>query len=240
MSAALSVVMPSHNEASLLESSVHEVAEGLRARGHSFELLVVENGSIDATAEIGRRLADEIPEVRLHTLPRADYGRALRTGLLAADNTVVVTFDVDYYDLRFLDQAIAALGGHAPRPAIIVGSKRAPGAHDARSWSRRVVTWAFSTMLRKGFGLRVSDTHGMKALMRERVEPLARTCRFDGDLFDSELVIRAERAGMGVAELPVTVEERRPSRTSIVGRAARSLIGLLRLRIVLWREPASR
>jgi hypothetical protein len=76
----------------------------------------------------------------------------------------------------------------------------------------------------------------MKVLVRAQVAPIARRCRFDADLFDTELVIRAERAGLRVAELPVTVEERRPSRTSIAGRVVRSLVGLARLRIVLWRE----
>ena len=56
------------------------------------------------------------------------------------------------------------------------------------------------------------------------------------DLFDTELVIRAERAGLRVVDLPVEVSETRPSRTPIVKRAARSLIGLARMRWLLWRE----
>jgi hypothetical protein len=118
----------------------------------------------------------------------------------------------------------------------VVGSKRAPGAEDQRSWPRRFVTWAFSSLLRILFGLQVSDTHGMKAMRRDAVVPLAGQCRFDADLFDTELVIRAERADLAVTEIPVRVEERRPSRTSIVRRATRSLWGLARLRVVLWRE----
>ena len=80
----------------------------------------------------------------------------------------------------------------------------------------------------------------MKALVRERVAAVAGACRFDADLFDTELVIRAERMGLSVAELPVTVAERRPSRTSIVGRVFRSIWGLARLRLTLWREGSPR
>jgi hypothetical protein len=99
-----------------------------------------------------------------------------------------------------------------------------------------VITAGFSTLLRGGFGLHVSDTHGMKAMRREVVQPIVLECRFTTDLFDTELVLRADRAGLPVTEVPVTVEERRPSRTPIVRRIARTLVGLARLRIVLWRE----
>jgi glycosyltransferase AglD len=230
--------MPAHNEAVLLDDSVREVVDGLRARGADFEVLVVENGSQDRTRDLAASLAHDAPEVSVHTLDRADYGRALRTGLLAARGDIVVNFDVDYTDLGFLDAAVRRLGEEDP-PAIIVGSKRAPGAQDRRSWPRRFVTWVFSSMLRVGFGLRVSDTHGMKALRREVVLPIGRACRCDGELFDTELILRAERAGLDVTELPVTVAERRPSRTSITRRALRTLAGLVRLRVVLARDRAA-
>lgn len=232
---SVSIVMPAHNEEHYLEPAVRHLVPGLRASGHDFEFVVIENGSTDATIPVAERLAREFTELRLHTLPRADYGLALRTGLRAATGDIVVNFDVDYYDLGFLERALELMRTDAD-PAIVVGSKRAEGTQDSRSWSRRLVTWGFSTLLRVGFRVRVSDTHGMKALVRDRAVVVARACRFDADLFDTELVIRAERLGLGVAELPVTVAERRPSRTSIVGRVVRAIWGLARLRLTLWRE----
>jgi hypothetical protein len=86
------------------------------------------------------------------------------------------------------------------------------------------------------FRLRVSDTHGMKLLSRRELAPIVRSCRFRRDLFDTEMILRAERAGLTVVELPVTVRESRPSRTSIMRRIPRSLAGLVRLRIALWAE----
>ena len=237
----LSVVMPAYNEQELLARSVHDVVTGLRARDGSFEVIVVENGSTDSTREIADRLTRDLPEVSAHPLRRADYGYALRTGLLAATGDVVVNFDVDYYDLAFVDRALARLGA-PPKAAIVVGSKRAEGANDTRSWPRRLVTWGFSTILRVGFRLRVSDTHGMKALVRSRVASLVPACKFDADIFDTELIIRAQRAGLIVEELPVAAAELRPSRTSIAARALRTLGRLARLRVMLWREgtPADR
>lgn len=227
--------MPAFNEAQILATSATDVLSGLRSRGTSFELIVVENGSTDTTPEIAAKLSAENAELRVERLGRADYGRALRAGLLSAGGANVVNFDADFYDLDFLDSALRLLDG-AGAPSIVVGSKRAPGTTDTRSPLRRFVTATFSSSLRMLFGVQVSDTHGMKAMRREPVAPIAQACRFGTDLFDTELVIRAERAGLGTAEIPVTVVERRPPRTSILRRAPRAALGLLRLRIALWRD----
>ncbi|MDQ6946031.1 MAG: hypothetical protein M3256_07100 [Actinomycetota bacterium] len=67
--------------------------------------------------------------------------------------------------------------------------------------------------------------------------PLAETTRFGGDIFDTELILRAERAGLAVTELPVRVDDQRPPRTPILRRIPRSLLGLAKLRVPLWRSP---
>jgi len=233
----VSVVIPAHNESGMLANTVEDVTGAFVDRGLEFELLVVENGSTDDTAAQARTLAARDARVVAVSLRDADYGEAIRTGLLRARGEVVVVFDVDYYDPAFVDRSLPLLrtpGG----PAIVVGSKRAPGAVDRRPWPRRLVTAGFALVLRHGFGLVVSDTHGMKAMRREAVDALARRCRFGSDLFDTELVLRAQRAGLAVTELPVTVAERRPSRTPITRRVLRTLVGLVRLRVLLWRERA--
>lgn len=234
----ISVVMPAHDEESFLPKAVRDVAEGMRSRGE-FEVVVVENGSTDATPAVARELAGEVPELRVLSIDAADYGKALRAGFLAARGDEVAIFDVDYYDLGFLDAAVALLrqeGG----PAVVVGSKRGPGSHDTRPWPRRMVTRVFTLILRFGFGLGVSDTHGMKVLRREPLVPLAEACRFGTDLFDTELILRAERAGLRAAEIPVIVEETRPSRTSIARRIPRTVANLVRLRRMFWQEGRAR
>ena len=231
----VSVVMPAHNEAGLLDQTLKEVVGALRDRDLTFEVLVVENGSSDTTLADARTFAAADPVVRVLTKPRPDYGEAMRAGILAATYDVVVVFDVDYYDADFVDRVLPALTT-PDGPAIVVGSKRAPGTTDTRPWPRRAITAGFASLLRYGFGLRVSDTHGMKAMRRATVVPIVERCRNGTDLFDTELVLRADRAGLPVAEVPVTVEERRPSRTPILRRVPRTMLGLLRLRLQLWKE----
>jgi glycosyltransferase involved in cell wall biosynthesis len=235
---AISVVMPAFNEAEILTTSVKDVVSAMRARAVPFELIIVENGSTDGTLALANELALTFDEVRVEHLDEADYGRALRAGLLAARGTAVVNFDTDYYDLDFLDAAVARVTA-SDGPEIVVGSKRAVGATDTRSPLRKLATSVFSTILRVGFRLSVSDTHGIKAMRRAAVEPLARECRFGQDLFDTELILRAERAGLRTAEIPVDVHELRPARTSILRRVPRTLVGLCRLRYALWRDRRS-
>src|SRR2546423_14677327 len=154
--------MPAHNESGYLETAVADVDEGLRTRGLEHEILVVENGSTDDTLAIGRRLADALPSVRVSTRPVADYGAALRDGILAARGELIVTFDVDYYDLGFVDDALKQLTGDAPTPAIVVGSKRGPGALDDRPWPRRRVTTPFGLFLPPVFQLAGTDLPALR------------------------------------------------------------------------------
>jgi hypothetical protein len=80
----------------------------------------------------------------------------------------------------------------------------------------------------------------MKVLRRVVLAPIVAECKFGGDLFDTELILRTERAGHQVAELGVTVRDTRPPRTPITKRIPRSLAGLAKLRVVLWQERISK
>ncbi len=233
----LSVILPAYNEAAFLEAAVSELHAGL-STGEAFEILVVENGSSDDTAAVASRLAESLPAVRLLTRPEADYGAALRAGLLAASGDAWVVFNVDYWDLPFMHAALESIDRRCrgEGPALVVGSKRAPGASDRRGLVRRSATRVFTTLLKAAFDVGVSDTHGMKVLSAAPLRPVVERCTFGRDIFDTELVVRAERAGLGVVEIPVAAVETRPARTSFLGRVPRTLADLTRLHRLLARE----
>lgn len=234
----VSVVLPAHNEVSLLGSTVANLVGGLLDRRLGYEILIVENGSRDGTLRLARVLAAQMEGVRTLSLARSDYGAALAAGFRAARAPVVVNFDVDYYDFAFLDAALASLGGE--QAALVLASKRAPGARDRRPVLRRLLTAAFAAALRSLVDLQVTDAHGMKALDRQALAPVVERCQLRGSLFDVEMVVRAGRAGLVVEEVPAAVVERRPPRTSVLARCVESFVGMLRLRRVLAREGAGR
>lgn len=231
----ISVVMPAHNEQGYLESAVKGVVSGLRDRAVAFEVIVVENGSTDGTGAEANELQQTYPELVVLRDSVADYGLALRRGFLHAQGDIVVNFDVDLVDLGFLDEALTVLADDSV--VAVIGSKRAEGATDQRRPVRKLITAGFAFVLQKGFGLRISDTHGLKALRRLPLERLVGECQFGKDIFDTELVLRAERAGLRLVEVPVAVVDQRPPRTPIASRIPRTLIGLGRLRWALRRNP---
>lgn len=227
----LTVVLPAHNEEGLIEETLHRVSLPLAATELRFEVIVVENGSSDGTAAVVRRLLAERPQLRLIRLTKADYGEALRTGFLAARGRVVVNFDVDYYDVAFLEAARELIS--SGRSQVVLASKRAPGSVDRRPALRRFLTAGFTLLMRGLLEVPVSDAHGMKAFDARVLRPIVASSELSGPLFDVEVVTRASRAGLSIAELPTAVEEVRPARTGVGRRTLSSLAGLLRLRWLL-------
>ncbi len=232
MTHTVSVVVPIHNEAGYLPGAVARLLDEVRATGVSFEVILAENGSTDDTARIAHDLAEGHHEVRVLELPRPDYGAAMRAGFRSAIGTWVVNFDIDYFSGRFLADALE-LGDVAD---LVLASKRVAGADDRRSLLRRAGTLVFNFLLRVLFHSRVSDTHGMKMVRREVVDAVVPLVGSTQDLFDTELVLRAERAGYRIKEIPAVVEEQRDARSSFLSRVPRTVVGLLRIRWHLWKS----
>ena len=229
-----SVVIPIHNEGACLEEEVTALVACLDASSVDFELLLAENGSSDDTLAIGERLAQADPRIRAFHVPVPDYGAAMKAGMLAGRGRFVVNFDIDYWDVDFMLKAGDLMDGS--RVAIVVGSKLMEGSQDKRSPARHVVSLGFTTILRVLFDRRMDDTHGMKVLRKEAVGVFAPRTVMTRDLFDTELIVRARRAGAVVKALPVTCEEKREARSPIAKRIPRTMKGLLRLRLILWKE----
>ena len=224
MPPTLSVVVPVHNEAGFIREGMRGILSALHEVGVPFELIVVENGSVDDTAALASEMGRGEP-VTVVSLAEPDYGAAMREGFLRAQGEWVVNFDIDYFSADFLRHVLA--GSDAD---VVIGSKRDPASEDRRPFTRRLATRVFNLLLRILFRSRVSDTHGMKGFRREVVAQIVPEVEARQDLFDTELVLRAERSGFRIVEVPVLVEELRPARSSLIRRVPRTLAGLWRIR----------
>lgn len=232
------IVIPVYNEAGFMESALGLIRSQLDAVTDDYRIILVENGSTDRTYPEAVRLAAADRRLEVIRLPQADYGRAVRAGMeqavaraaaedrSAADRTWLVLFDIDYFSGPFVGRVIDL----ADRADAVIGSKRAPGARDNRPPLRRLATKVFNLLLRTMVGSRLSDTHGIKAIRLDAARELLPTVAAAADLFDTELMLRAERTGRRIIEAPMAVEELRETRSSILRRIPRTLRGLVVLR----------
>ncbi len=238
MAPDVSIVIPVYNEEGILREAVSELLDGLemvrtalQAEELTFEVILAENGSRDRTVELAQHLAAERPEVRTFSLGEPNYGKALRRGILEARGTWVICEEIDLCDLDFLRRALENLR-HTDAD-MVVGSKAMKGASDHRPMMRRVATRVLNGMLWVAVDFRGTDTHGLKAFHRETLLPVVNECVIDRDLFASELVIRAGRAGLRVIEIPVRLDEKRPPAINLFKRVPNVLKGMAKLTRVI-------
>ena len=224
---SFTIIIPVHNEAGFVVPALNRIRRQVDAVSTGYRIILVENGSTDGTHAEAVAQADADPRLEVISLPVADYGLAIRTGMESAgDRGWLVVFDIDYYSGLFVGRVIEM----AETTDVVIGSKRAPGSQDHRPWIRRLATRVFNVLLRTVVGSGLSDTHGIKAIRASVAKELLPDVRLTEDLFDTELILRAERAGYRITEVPVVVEELREARSSLLRRVPRTLRGLALLR----------
>jgi glycosyltransferase involved in cell wall biosynthesis len=222
----ISIIVPIHNEAAILRGAVGGLSKRLREHGLDYELVLSENGSRDATPALARELADTFPELRVISSAEPNYGAALRQGIRAARGIFVICEEIDLCNVDFHLEALSLLEQGAD---LVVGSKLAGGARDERPFIRHAASVVYSRALRVLVGYPGTDTHGLKAFRRERLLPVVDACVVDRDVFASELVIRAYRAGLDVREIPTRVKELRPPSINLLNRVPHVVRSLVKL-----------
>ena len=227
---SFSVVVPVYNEERIVDDAIVRMLRALEGLGGDFELLVCENGSTDSTPALVADLQRGDPRIHLERLPEPDYGAAMRHGINACRYDRVVIFNIDFWSADFARQAVSALDN----ADMIIGSKVMAGSNDRRPWLRRILTRSFNGMLRAVFGFGGTDTHGMKALRRRTLDPVLAQCVTSRSIFDTEVVLRAERAGLRIVEIPVAVREiRQPGYGAVLKRLPEVTWNLFKLKRAL-------
>jgi glycosyltransferase involved in cell wall biosynthesis len=228
----ISIVIPVYNEQAILHAAVVDLRERLKPFGWSYEIILAENGSKDQTIAIGHELAakydnPEDGQVKLISLGEPNYGKALKQGILLARGDIVLCEEIDLCDTTFHKSAIEIL--ETGEADLVIGSKLAVGSADDRPLIRHAASIAYSTLLKVMLGYRGTDTHGLKAFRRAPLLDVVRACLVDKDVFASEFVIRADRAGVVIREIPVHVIEKRPPSINLFKRVPNVLKSVAKL-----------
>lgn len=213
----LSVIIPICNEEEILEYQVNGLYTNLKKEfDGSFEILLIENGSTDNTLRIAQGLQGKYPEIKTLSIPPANYGMAVREGMINASGEYIAHFDIDYWDIRFLKMCLALIPFDYD---VIIGSKNLFLSLDGRHFFRRFVSQVFRIFLHLLFHLKVSDTHGIKFWRNtENLRHIIANCRRSIHMFDTEIIIRAQYENLKLLELPVELQEIRKSSLSIIKR----------------------
>jgi glycosyltransferase involved in cell wall biosynthesis len=198
---AISVVIPCLNEAENIQRCVATALGAMRRTGMSGEVVVADNGSEDASAELaalaGARVVHE---------PVRGYGSAYLAGFAAARGEYIVMADADLtYDFNEIPRFLAELqdGGE-----MIIGDRMRNIRPGAMPWHHRYIgNPLLSRFLNLLFHTGVSDAHcGMRAFRRDQLERLE--LRTTGMEFASEMVVRAAKAGLEIRQLPIEYHPR--------------------------------
>ncbi len=203
MTPRVSIVVPAFNEEALLEANLARIEAFCERAALSHELIVVDDGSVDATRPIALRFAERRPQVTIVGLDtNVGLGGALRAGIEASTAPVIVTLDADLtYAPEHIERLVAAC---SPSTAIVIASPYAPGGRVTGVPRHRLALSRLANrLLARRLGLATS-TSMVRAYSRDFVtEALATIDDRDVSL---GLLRAAQRAGRTVVEVPAHLD----------------------------------
>src|SRR5438093_3718544 len=229
-----SVAIPCFNEGARIGDTVRSTLDYLSSESPDAELIVVNDGSTDATSTIVRdALAGAKIQTRLlENFPHRGKGAAVQSGLLAATKPVGLFFDADLSTP--LSEIPKLIGPIANGEVDVAFGSRALdrkliGVH--QPWRREQAGRVFNLIVRLATGLAFWDTQcGFKAFRLDTCRPILKAARIDGFAFDVELLYRAQREGFRIHEVPVRWNHAEGSKVSFFRDSLRMLREVIALR----------
>ena len=193
----ISIIFPAFNEEENIRKAVEHGRKAMSKFFSDIEIIVVNDGSSDATGAIIDQMAEECEDVvPVHHEVNLGYGAALRSGIYKAKNELIFFTDSD---LQFDLEEIRHLEEWIHRYDIVAGYR----ARRADPWHRRFNAWGWNVLVRLILGLRVKDIDCAFKLFRREVFQNIRL-ETVGAMINTEILTLAQRNGMKIKEVPVS------------------------------------
>jgi len=220
-----SIVIPAYNESARIPATLASVIACIRQRGWSTEVIVVNDGSTDSTAQVVRDFMQGAPEVRLiENASNRGKGFSVRAGMLQAVGEVLLFTDSDLSaPIEEAERLFAAIQGGAD---IAIGSRWLESSRQTHRQPlyRQFFGRCFNAVIRAVMGLRFADTQcGFKAFTREAANTVFQLQTIERWGFDPEILFIALRRGFWIIEVPVSWAHDARSRISYLRDGSRMI-----------------
>jgi len=232
---ALSLIIPAYNEQARLPYTLSQVEAFVCREQIDCEVIVVDNGSQDATSSVVLQASASFPRLRLLRTDRRGKGCAVRTGALAAHGEVVLFGDADLsWSVEDVPRFMALVSNASP---VVIGSREGVGARriDEPGY-RHLMGRAFNRVVQALAVPGIEDSQcGFKAFRADAARAIFGRQRIDGFGFDVEVLYLARRLGFGIRVVPLRWEHKENSRVAPIRDTLAMLTDVLRVRFYAWR-----
>ena len=212
----VTVVLPALNEADIIEQTVTNISDTLKAYGCTYEIIIAEDGSTDGTDKKASELAQKHPYIRhLHGENRLGRGKALKNSFKQSKGNVLIYMDVDLAtDLKHLSELIDAVTKEGYQ--LATGSRMLSSSKVKRTFTRGFASKTYNFMVRAILGSKIKDHQcGFKSFQREPILPLLDEVEANHWFWDTETLVRAQRKGYKVKEIPVEWKSTRETKVKL-------------------------
>ena len=224
------IVVPVLNEEKILQSSIETLDEYMMENlPYRYQITIADNGSQDNTLKIAKSLAQNHQSVRVVRLTERGRGRALKQVWQSSQADILTYMDVDLSTSLddFLPMIQSLVAGEA---GVAIGSRLLKKSKTSRGFKREFISRCYNKIIKLTSRTKFSDAQcGFKAIRRDVAKRFLPKIKDNEWFFDTELLIKTERAGVPIHEQPVTWIEDTDSRVKIVKTAVDDLKGLHRV-----------
>lgn len=216
-----------YNESSIIKRNSQLLHEYLSDNFEHFELIFIDDGSTDNSAQIVKDLNLSNTKV-ISYKPNHGKGHAVRIGMMECSGDIAMFIDSDLaYGTNVISEAVSLLKDN-PDKSVLVGSRvKHPQGYDGYTFMRKVASKLYIKILNIFGGLKLSDSQcGCKAYRGKAIKDIFSRCETDGFAFDFETILIAQKLNYSFLEMPVKIVNHRESKVRLIRDSLEMLIEL--------------
>ncbi len=227
------LVIPMYNEASILPDTLRQTSEYMdKTFPNGYEIIFSDDGSLDDSRKIVDEFSKSHKSIRSVGYEKnRGKGCAVRTGILAAEGDVIISTDCDLaYGLDVIKKTFDIF--ESSDAELVIGSRRLEkDGYEGYTFIRKLASKTYLKCLSIAAGFKLSDSQcGFKCYRNASAKKIFECCEVDGFAFDFEVLIRAQKFGMKITEMPVKIINHRESKVNVFSDSLKMLKDIVKIK----------